>query len=138
MKFRTAYNYDTQAASLASGLFCHGPSRTKQQFLEETDINFIAKNFGLTGLLPTSARQPRYEDFSTVTDYKTAMDALRSAEENFLQLPSGIREFFQNDPQQLLDFVEDPKNAQKGAEIGLWTLFKDPEVPTPSDDKKTP
>jgi len=129
-RFRTAYNYDTQAASLASGLFCLGPSKTQQQFLQETDINTIAKNFGLTGLLPMSARQPRYEDFSQVTDYKTALDALRSAEENFMQLPSGIREFFKNDPQQLLEFVENPKNAAKGEEIGLWKLLKPAESPS--------
>lgn len=127
MRFRNAYNYDTDAASLASGLFCPGPGRTQQQFLEETNINTIAKNFGLTGLLPTSARQPRYEDFSEVTDFKTAMDALRSAEENFSRLPSGIREFFQNDPQQLLDFVENPRNLKKGEEIGLWKLFNEPQ-----------
>jgi len=136
-RFRTAYNYDTQSASLASGVICVGPSKTQQQFLEETDINTIAKNFGLTGLLPMSARQPRYEDFSLVTDYKTAMDALRSAEHNFMQLPSGIREFFQNDPQQLLDFVENPKNAAKGEEIGLWKLFKPSETPTPSPAAKS-
>lgn len=129
-RFRGPYNYDTEAASSASGLFCPGPGRTKQQFLEETDINHIAKNFGLTGLLPVSARLPRYEDFSEVTDFKTAMDALRSAEHNFMQLPSGVREFFQNDPQQLLDFVEDPKNLKKGEEIGLWRLFKEPERPS--------
>lgn len=127
-RFRSPYNYDTDAASLASGLFCPGPGRTQQQFKDETDINTIAKNFGLTGLLPLSARQPTYQDFSSVVDYKTAMDALRSAEANFLNLPSGIRSFFENNPQNLLEFVNNPANAQKGDEIGLWKLFKEPQT----------
>lgn len=116
---RTAYNYDTDAVSLETGLSCLDPSMTKQEFAAETDINNIVRNFGLTGQLPDNFRTPSYGDFSEVTDYHTALNAVRASEEAFLSLPAALRERFANDPQHLLEFVSDSNNRPEAEKLGL-------------------
>ena len=68
---------------------------------------------------------------ATGADFKQAMDISTSAQQNFDQLPSSLRKKFGNDPAAFLDFVQDPKNADEMAELGLREA-------TPADkDKKT-
>ena len=77
---RTPYNYDTDEASEASGLKCLDESKTKQSFQEEADINTIVRRFGLTGQLPSGIQAPTYGDFTEVTDFHTAMNAIAKPE----------------------------------------------------------
>ena len=121
------FNYNTDKASLESGLENLEPSLTQQQFAEEVDINTIVRRFGLTGQMPENPRTPRYGDFTEVTDYQTALNAVRSADEAFMALPADVRAEFNNDPQQLLLAVEDPRNLDRLRELGLAT----PAAPTP-------
>lgn len=125
---RTAYNYDTDAASLETGLQCKDQSLTQQQFLEESDINFIANRYGLTGEMPTVKEPPAYGDFTGVFDYQTAQNALRSAQEAFMELPAKIRSRFQNEPQNLLEFLHDEENRDEAVKLGILTK-KTPEAP---------
>lgn len=116
---RTPYNYDRDHASRQAGTLNLEPSLTQQQFKEESDINTIVRRFGLTGQMPESPRVPSYGDFTEVTDYHTALNAVREADEAFLRLPAQIRAEFDNDPQKLLEALEEPRNADRLRELGL-------------------
>nr|DAD95801.1 MAG TPA: Scaffold protein [Microviridae sp. ct2OM3] len=123
---RSPYNYDTDEVSRETGLDCSADEPlTQQQFAEETDINTIVRRFGLTGQLPDDYRAPMEQDFFEITDFSTAMQAVRKAQEQFLQLPGDMRARFANDPQRLLDFLEDPTNRDEALKLGL--LQKPPE-----------
>lgn len=116
---RSAYNYDRDAASLASGLFCDDESLTRQSFLEESDINTIVRRFGLSGQLPTDVRMPRYEDFSEVFDFHSALNAVAAARESFDTMPAAVRSRFQNDPGAFVDFCLAERNRDEATRMGL-------------------
>nr|DAE80422.1 MAG TPA: Scaffold protein [Microviridae sp.] len=117
---RSAYNYDTDEVSRETALDCSADEPlTQQQFAEETDINTIVRRFGLTGQLPDDYRAPMEQDFFEITDFSTAMQAVRKAQEQFLQLPGDLRARFANDPQRLLDFLSDPDNKTEALKLKL-------------------
>lgn len=116
---RTPYNYDTNEASKLSGLKCLDPSRAQQNQKLESDINEIVRRFGLTGKLPDNPRVPQYGDFSVVNDYQTALNAVISAQQAFGEFPAHIRSRFNNDPQELLEFVADDRNREEAERLGL-------------------
>jgi len=116
---RTPYNYDTFAASNESGLACEEPTLAQQQFKDETDINNILRQFNVTGQLPTSPLSPRYGDFSGIVDYHSALNAVIAAEDGFMALPADIRSRFENDPEQLINFLDNPDNKQEAIKLGL-------------------
>ncbi|QXP07887.1 MAG: internal scaffolding protein [Arizlama microvirus] len=116
---RTPYNYDTNAASNESGLACEEPSLAQQHFAEECDINNILRQFNITGLLPEAPLSPRYGDFSGITDYHTALNAVIAAEDGFMALPADLRARFQNDPENLINFLDDEANKDEAIKLGL-------------------
>lgn len=116
---RTEFNYDMNEASKESGLECKDPSMAQQQFVEECDINTIVERFGLTGEMPADLKMPVYGDFTQVTDFHSAMNAVREAEGAFMALPAKVRSRFGNDPQQLLEFLADGSNRQEAEFLGL-------------------
>lgn len=119
IKIRAPYNYDRDAVSKATSLRCTDISKTVQSQKEQADINNIVKAFGVTGKLPMNIRVPQYGDFTGAYDYQTALNAVMAAEKSFMQLPAKVRDRFKNDPQQLLQFVSDPKNREEAIELGL-------------------
>lgn len=122
---RDAYNYDTNAAGDESGLDCSvEPSMAKQSFQEECDINTIVRRFGLTGQLPANVAMPTYADFEEVMDFQSAMNALVSAKDAFMQMPAEIRARFHNDPGEFVDFCSDDKNRAEAEKLGLVKATK--------------
>jgi len=116
---RTPYNYDKDAASNESGLACEEPSLAQQHFKDECDINNILRQFNITGLLPESPLSPRYGDFSGIGDYHTALNRVIAAQDEFEALPAQIRARFNNDPAELIEFLEDDKNRPEAETLGL-------------------
>lgn len=95
-------------------------SRTKQAFKEDTDINAIMRKYLATGLLTHQARvEPRYGDFSSSVDYLTALNMIKDAQDRFMELPSKVRSYFQNDWGKLLDCVYDPSRRKEVEDLGL-------------------
>lgn len=129
--FRTPYNYDTNAASDESGLVCLEPTLAQQHFKDETDINFILKNFGIDALA-VNPLEPRYGDFSDVMDYHSALNAVIAAEDQFMGLPANIRARFENDPSKLIEFLDNPANRKEAESLGL--VNKTEPVPVTSLD----
>lgn len=116
---RSAYNYDRDSVSTETGLKCEDESLTKQSFAEECDINTIVRRFGVDGILPQNVRMPTYDDFTMVTDFKSAMDAVAKARESFDAMPAAVRAKFQNDPAAFVDFCSDDKNLDEAVKLGL-------------------
>jgi len=116
---RTPYNYDTIAASNESGLACEEPTLAQQQFKDECDINNILRQFNVTGLLPEAPLSPRYGDFTGIVDYHTAMNAVIAAEDGFMALPAHLRARFENDPENLINFLDDSANKEEAIKLGL-------------------
>lgn len=117
---RTEFNYDRDFASEASGLHCTDPSLTQQQFKDETDINEIVRRFGLTGELPGDFNMPQSADLvDAITDYHTALNTIREADEEFMSMPPELRARFDNDPGKLIAFLEDGGNREEAVKLGL-------------------
>lgn len=96
-----------------------GPGRTKQAFKDECDINQIMARYQKTGVIDfVTKHQARYGDV-TGMDFQESMQLVAQAQSMFNDLPSGIRNRFENDPAKFMDFVHDPKNASEMAEMGL-------------------
>jgi phage internal scaffolding protein len=116
---RTPYNYDRDAATNESGLACEEPSLAQQHHKDECDINNILRQFNITGLLPESPLSPRYGDFTGIGDYHTALNRVIAAQDEFEALPAQIRARFDNDPAQLIEFLENSQNRPEAEELGL-------------------
>lgn len=125
---RTPYNYDMDNVSFESGLLCEDATRTQQQFADEADINTIVERFNLTGQLPTDVRAPQYADFEGVFDFKTAMNAIRQAEESFMAMPANVRARFVNDPQRFVEFCSDSANLEEARKLGLAMPLPDKQI----------
>lgn len=132
---RTAYNYDMNEAGDESGLECKDPTLTQQHFKDEVDINTIVERFGLTGEMPQLQQLPSYGDYSGIFDYQTAMNAVRAADESFMNLPAKIRNRFDNNPQKFVDFCEDDDNKEEAYKLGIALR---PEQDKPLTDHTTP
>jgi phage internal scaffolding protein len=133
---RTPYNYDLKEASLATGLTCPEPSRAKQEFRDECDINRIMMQYGKTGELPQVSGAV-YGDFSSTMSYHDMQNTLKEAETAFKTLPATVRAEFNNDPAQVIDFLNDPANRDKAIEIGLidgQITATTVETPTPKGE----
>lgn len=127
-KFRTRFD----AAFVPTGLSCGEPSLAQQNFKDEVDINYILEKFKVTGQVPQGVRLPEYGDFTGITNYRQAMDAVLTAREEFLQVPAKIRERFGHSPQAFLDFCSDPANKDELVKMGLSPKVEVPKPPEPT------
>lgn len=111
------------------------PTMAQQQFKDECDINKIMDKYQKTGeFTHLTSKQGRYADFSSIQDYREMLDTVRYADEAFMKLPATIRSRFGNDPQQLLDFVQDNKNYDEGVKLGLVQPKPKPKTAGNNDD----
>lgn len=114
---------------------------TEQHHTKDADINTIVRRFGITdGAIPPAVLDPKYYgDFSDVVDFKTSLERVRQAEENFRSLPADIRNRFNNDPTRLYQWVTDEANADAAVELGLLSKHTPPaEPPTPPAEPPKP
>lgn len=103
-------------------LYCDDPSLTKQSFAKECDINNVIKNWTRGGVAThVNTREAFYGDFTSSVDYHYALNSCIQAEESFMTLPAELRARFNNDPSELLSFLDDSKNEAEAIELGLVT-----------------
>lgn len=97
-----------------------GQGLTHQSFKDECDINTIMGRYLKTGVLPENLtqREAQYLDVSDI-DFQNAANLVAGAKSLFEQLPSSIRNRFENDPAKLLAFTSDENNRREAAEMGL-------------------
>ncbi len=126
---RTAYG-----PKLPIRLHFSEPSRTKQSFKDETDINTIMARFQKTGMLEfVNKHEPQYGDV-TALDFQNSMLSVVKAREMFADLPSKVRDRFENDPAKLLEFLDNPENRDEAILLGLAKAAKTAKEP-PVEDK---
>lgn len=128
MNFRTRFTERVRVTANTTG-----PTRTKQAFKDQCDINNILKRYEKTGVLPVADNGTgKYGDFSEVVDYQGALNQVIAAQSAFGGLSAKIRARFSNDPAEFLKFAEDPKNEDALVEMGLATRRAKPTEPEPS------
>lgn len=116
-----------------TGEVYHPPSMTKQEFVHECDINNIIREYTQSGQIThisAKAAQGAFIDLPGPMDFQEAVHTVMQAQDAFAALPSGVRNRFENDPQQFLDFVSNPANADELVTLGLAT----PRAPAPSPE----
>lgn len=112
----------------SQGISFPEPSLTKQSFAAECDFNNVLAKWQVSGLIShVNTRSPIFADVSSVSDYQSSIELIRSAQDMFFSLPSSIRDRFANDPARLLAFLSDPQNRAEAVSLGLVT------IPTPVD-----
>lgn len=117
-------------------------SMTKQSFKDEVDIYNVLEKYKNTGILPRPRGELSYGDFSQVGSFQEAVHMVQQAEEQFMELPSHIRDQFGHDPVAFVAFVENPKNQEELVKMGLATqtiqLSKNDTPPKTEPPKEEP
>lgn len=102
---------------------------TEQGHKKECDINHIIAKYDRTGLISHISKFEGQFGDVTGPDFKDAMDLVTRSQAMFNQLPVDIRNYFDNSPEKLLGFMDNPDNRSKAEELGLidkrWTLETD-------------
>lgn len=141
---KTHHHHSTCGCILPGGnnrrrvqIFFPEPTLSQQALAEETDINVIIKRARAVGELPRNNVQAYYADVSNIPDYQSALNILNQGNEAFASLPSELRLKFQNDPGQLLTFLQNPENHAQAVEMGLLEaqLPKTPQTPGKSNPR---
>ena len=134
MDFVTAYGPKKKV-----GIHFDGPGRTKQSHRDECDINKILARFQKTGVLEfVNEHGPQYGDVTGV-DFQRSMDTVAKGKEIFADLPSKVRNEFDNDPQAFFEFVSNPDNTEEMVRLGLIEAAKPdaaPEEPKAKDPEE--
>lgn len=100
------------------------PSETKQSMKSECDVNDLIKKYpnmldnGLSML--QSGQFAGFDDLSLLPgDLQDAMDLIEEANSRFMELPSRVRDRFDNNPEQLLEFLSKSENLEESYSLGL-------------------
>jgi len=112
-----------------------GASKAVQADKEGCDINHIINRFQRTQRLPEPIpgqrpRKPMFGDFSQLPEtYHEMQNHVINIQTQFLQLPAKIRKRFHNNPSNMIQFLDDPKNKQEALDLGF--LDPPPREETP-------
>lgn len=105
------------------------PGQVQQHLAEETDVNYIMSKYRRTGELRHVTKMAgEYGDFSNAPDYKSAIERIMAADNLFMELPARVRDRFNNDPAQFIEFATDGRNIDELRKMGLA-----PEAPKPPE-----
>lgn len=118
MRFKTIF--DTYEEK--QGIIFKEPTMTIQSEKDNCDINVIMNRYATCGTpLPyrTDGVQPVYADVSELGDYMENYQRCKQAEEMFNSLPSALRKELDNNPANLLPFIQDKANESRCIEFGL-------------------
>jgi len=130
VKFKTGYSDRTR-----TGFETTGESLTQQSHAAAADVRNIIKQYDRTGLIANVNKGiAQYGDYSEINEYAEALNMVREAEQSFQEIPSHIREQFNNNAGLFFEFATNPKNSEKMVEMGLAQApQKELEVSTKSD-----
>ena len=96
-----------------------GESQTQQQFKDECDINNVVRQFAKNGTTHhLNNSKPNY-GLATADTYHDAMNIVVEAQQEFEALPAEIRKKFGHSPENFLEYIENPENAQSLYDMGI-------------------
>ncbi len=128
----------------------YNDGRTKQSFRDETDINKILRRAQKTGTVSHLTKyEARYGDFSDFDFFEVQLK-LAGGRQIFDDLPSEIRNEFNQSPAQFFDYVNDPANkddllkklpalaapGRQNIDVSGKTAVADSSEAKPIDEKK--
>lgn len=102
--------------------------RTKGSFKDECNINYIMNKYLKTGQLPNVRENLLYGEASGL-DLFEAQQLVAKANSMFEELPSNVRNKFENDQSKFLDFINDDKNLEEMIELGIAERKPDEVIP---------
>jgi len=125
--FRTAYGPKLRVSLVTPPLVAGQRRGAVQSYKNECDINRIMAKYQLSGAIDWVAKhEGSYADVTGHT-FESAMDTILKAQTLFGDLPSSVRNRFQNNPAAFFDFMHDPENSEEMVKLGLATKRADPE-----------
>ena len=107
------------------------PSATKQSFKDEVNINNILKRYTQTGEIDLKPQALPFTDCTQAKSFSDMCSQISEAENYFMSLPAEVREEFDNDVIEFVDFMSDDNNLEEAYEMGI--LSKPEELPVESD-----
>ena len=107
-------------------------SRTAQGDVSSAEIKNILANYEVTGIIPHMRNVDlQFRDVGEFTDLADAMQQAKTAETEFMKLPSKLREVFEHDVAKWLDAAHDPEKIEalrpKLEELGVLDPIPEPE-----------
>lgn len=113
-------------------------SRVQQSEAAACDINKIMSRWQKTGVLEhVRQTEGTFGDFDIGGSYQDACNRVLDAEAQFLELPAGLRNQFNNDPAELLDYLAKPENQEEARAMGLLHPVTDQVTPPPANPVPT-
>jgi phage internal scaffolding protein len=106
-----------------------GESLTRQSEAKSADINHIVAKAKRTGYLPIVNHGESIPEVTGQT-FHEAMNVVAAAKQQFMELPSDVRQEFDNDPAKLLDCLHSDKEEDKNRLIELGVV-EPPPAPVP-------
>jgi phage internal scaffolding protein len=101
--------------------FDQNDGRTQQHQKDECDINLIIKRHTPEQIaLMATQNEGQYGDATSV-DYHAAQNIIANANTMFNDLPSEIRNQFDNDPALFLDFTSNEENYAEMRKMGIMS-----------------
>jgi phage internal scaffolding protein len=96
----------------------NGTCKVQKHLKDECDLEKMVERYKRTGQIRVMG-EAKFGEWSQLSSYHDAHNAIIATQEAFAKVPSKIRQKFDNDPQKLIDFIEDPKNLKECVELGL-------------------
>lgn len=96
-----------------------------EEFMKESDINFLLARYQKTGMLYDAdtmlkaKARPQFGDFTGIPDYQESLDKMNHALELFGDLPLHVRQRFHDSPTELLEFLQHKENLDEAIKLGL-------------------
>lgn len=102
-----------------------GKSKVKVAFANDSDINVIMKRALKSGVFPDGRiDEPMFGDFTELGDFHNLQNRLLDAYERFALLGADVRDRFNNNAGNLLDFLSNPANRDEAVKLGLLPEIK--------------
>jgi len=94
-------------------------SNVEQQHANDQNINTIMRKMRTQGILPSLKEGGQYGNFTNAQDFQIAQNKIIEAKNDFNRLPAELRKQFDNEPYNLLIYLEDPENREEAIQNGL-------------------
>lgn len=97
-------------------------SKTQQHQKDECDINNIVRKYSANEIFNKfvyDVNNDNIVDVSEIPDYPEALVKVTQAQQQFDNLPSKLRKFFNNDPSNMVQYCSNPENLEGMYKLGL-------------------
>lgn len=93
--------------------FFDDDSLTKQEFLQESDVNFVVDRYRRNGIPLVEVPGAQYRDVSQCDSLLDAYHQIEDAKHSFAKLDARVRAQFNNDVFNFIEFLDNPENHDK-------------------------